>query len=90
MFARVDQSSVLELLQWFDADSGDSGLTSNTGMSYFFTLVNTTRCGPMQRQARAEFIQGCQDDLEFRDQYVLAYSDGNNDFIGLILMAYAT
>ena len=83
---------MLELLQWFDADSGDSGLTSNTGMSYFFTLVNTTRCGPMQRQARAEFIQGCQDDLEFRDQYVLPTpmaNIGNNNFIDLILMVHA-
>ncbi len=62
--------TVLESLQWFDAESGDSGLTSNTGMSYFYTLVNATKCGPAQRQARAEFIQGCEDDEEFLDQYV--------------------
>ena len=61
----------LKSLQWFDEESGDSGLTSNTGMSYFYTLVNTTKCGPAQRQARAEFIQGCKDDEEFLDQYVL-------------------
>jgi hypothetical protein len=40
-------------------------------MSYFFTLVNTTTCGSAQRHARAEFIQGCKDDEQFRDQYVL-------------------
>ena len=62
--------TVPESLQWFDEESGDSGLISNTGMSYFYTLVNTSKCGPTQRQARAEFIQGCKDEEGFVDQYV--------------------
>jgi hypothetical protein len=61
--------AVLIAMQWFDAETGDSGLTTNTGMSYLFTLVNTTKCGATQRQARSEFIDGCKDEEGFLDQF---------------------